>query len=259
MKKLYILLFFPLFLFSKIQAITYFPLESHMLKKITQDEFKIREISSRYIEEYRELPSSEISKLSDAKVYFHFGLEIEKKYLKLLKNKNPNLIDVDISKNIEKINANPYIWMDPFLMRDIAKNIYETVISLDKANEILYKNNYEKFLDEIDETFLKVKQIFNNSQTTSIYVLDDYWEYFAKRFRIKTIKREKKYLNIVEIPDLVKSTQKLDIKKILFSDNQDYNIILSISSNLNVKALEDDIFKDNWQLNLVNLAQNLSK
>lgn len=259
MKKIYILLFFPLFLFSKIQAITYFPLESHMLKKITQDEFKIREISSRYIEEYRELPSSEISKLSDAKVYFHFGLEIEKKYLKLLKNKNPNLIDVDISKNIEKINANPYIWMDPFLMRDIAKNIYETVISLDKANEILYKNNYEKFLDEIDETFLKVKQIFNNSQTTSIYVLDDYWEYFAKRFRIKTIKREKKYLNIVEIPDLVKSTQKLDIKKILFSDNQDYNIILSISSNLNVKALEDDIFKDNWQLNLVTLAQNLSK
>lgn len=259
MKKIFFILFFPLFLFSKIQVVTYFPLESHIVKKIAQDEVKIREISNRFIEQYHELPSSEISKLSNGTVYFHFGLDVENEYLKLLKNKNSQIIDANLSLNIEKINNNPYIWTDPFLMRDIAKNIYETLSSIDKNNSSFYKTNYERFLDEIDEAFLKVKQKINSSEVTAVYVFDDYWEYFAKRFRIKTIKKEKKYLNISEIPELIKFTQKQNITKILYLSNQDYNNILSISSNLNIKAIEDDIFQSNWQLNLVNLAQNISK
>lgn len=259
MKKIFFLMLFPLFLFSKIQVVTYFPLESHIVKKIAHDEVKIREISNRFIEQYHELPSSEISKLANADIYFHFGLDVEKEYLKLLKAKNPNIIDANLSSNIEKIESNPYIWTDPFLMREIAKNIYDTLVFNDKKNSSLYKINYERFLDEIDETFLKIKQKINSSEITAIYVFDDYWEYFAKRFRIKTIKKEKKYLNISEIPELIKFTQKQNITKILYLSNQDYNNILSLSSNLNIKAIEDDIFQSTWQLNLINLAQNISK
>ena len=147
--------------------------------------------------------------------------------------------------------------MDPLLLRDIAKNIYEALVLMDKNKADFYKKNYETLLDEIDNTFLKIKQKLTNSEVNTIYVLDDYWEYFTKRFRIKTIKREKKFLNILEIPELVTFTQKKDIKKILFLDNHDYNYALSISSNLNIKMIEDNIFQDNWQTNILNLTENL--
>jgi len=254
-----LILFFPLFLSAKFQAITYFPLETHIVKKIAQNEVKIREISSRFIHEYKELPFSEISRLSNAKVFFHFGLDVEKRYEKIIKERNPQIIIVDLSLNIDRIDENPYIWTDPFLVRVMAKNLYEALIQIDKTNTSLYKKNYEKFLQEIDDTYLKIKQKFNTSEVNSVYVLDDYWEYFTRRYRIKTVKREKNFLNIAEIPDLIKFTQKNSIKNILFYSNYDYNVALSISSNLNIKMIEDSIFKDNWQINLLTLTDQLIK
>lgn len=254
-----IFLLVPLSLFSKYQVVTYFPLESSIVRKIAQDEVKIREITHRFTQKEQKLPYSEISKLSNAKIYFHFGLDIENNYAKLLKAENPELIVVDLSSNIEKIDNNPYIWMDILAIREIAKNVYESLILIDKYKAEFYKRNYEIFLDEIDNTFLRIKNKLNSSEINTVYVFDDYWEYFARRFRIKTIKREKRFLNINEIPQLMDYTQKMDVKKVLFLDDHDYNIALSLGSNLNIKFVEDNIFEDNWQINLLNLTDNLLK
>ena len=259
MLKILFLLFFPLFLFSKVQILTYFPLESHIVKKIAQKEVVTREISNRYLPEFRKIPSSEVSRLSNSKIYFHFGLDVEKQYENTLKERNPNLIIVDMSKGVDKLNNNPYIWMDPFTMRIVAKNIYEAFIEIDKANESFYKENYEKFLDEIDDTFLKIKQKMSGSEVTTIYAFDDYWDNFANRFRLDIIKQEKKYLNIADISKTQEFTQNKNIKKLLFYRGMDYNIALSFSSNLNLEIIEDDIFDDKWQFNLLNLSQNLFK
>ena len=50
-----------------------------------------------------------------------------------------------------------------------------------------------------------------------------------------------------------------NIKKLLFSQYDNKDFILSISSNLNLQTIDDDIFNQQWQLNLLNLAQNLTK
>ncbi|MDY0052780.1 MAG: zinc ABC transporter substrate-binding protein [Aliarcobacter sp.] len=259
MSKIIFLLFFPLFLFSKVQILTYFPLEAQLVKKIAQIEAVPREITNRYLPEFRKIPSSEISRLSNSKIYFHFGLDVEKQYENILKEKNPNLIIVDMSKDVDKINNNPYIWMDPFAMRIVAKNIYEAFIEIDKNNKDFYQENYEKFLDEIDDTFLKIKQKMAGSDVTTIYSFDDYWDYFSNRFRVNIIKKEKKYLNVTDVSTTLEFTQNKNIKKLLFYRGMDYNIALSLSNNLNVKIIEDDIFADKWQFNLLNLSQNLFK
>lgn len=259
MFKIFFLLLFPLLSFSKNYVLTYFPLETHLINKIAQKEIKVREISSRYLSSYQELPPSEISKLSNAKIYFHFGLDVEEKYAEILLKQNPNLIVIDISANVNKIDKNPYIWTDPLNLRVVAKNIYEAFVKIDKYKEPYYRENYEKFLDEIDETFLRIKQKLNGSEIQYIYVFNDFWEYFAKRFGIITIHREKRYLNISEIPQMNEFARNKNITKILFSrdDNQDF--VISISENLSLKAIEDDIFNNSWQLNILNLVQNITK
>lgn len=258
MLKIVFILLLPLLLFSKMQVITYFPLETYFLNKIALNEIKTREISSRYLETYTELPLSEVSRLSNAKIFFHFGLDIEKKYAQILLKQNPNLIVVDISSNVNKIDNNPYIWTDPLNLRVISKNIFDTFVKYDKGNENYYKQNYEKFLDEIDETFLKIKQKLNSCDIQYVYVFDNYWDYFAKRFGIVTIKREKRYLNISEIPKMSELTKDKNIKKLLFSKNDNHEYILSLTKNLNLSGVEDDIFNNTWQLNLINLTQNLA-
>lgn len=259
MIKILFLLLFPLFLFSKYQVVTYFPLESNIVKKIAQNEIRTREITNRFIPIYKELPYSEASRLSNARIYFHFGLEVEKAYGKLLKERNPEIIEIDLSLGVQKLDNNPYFWTDPFALRDVSKKIYETLVKYDKYEAEYYKKNYEKFLEEIDETFLKMKRKLASSDVYAIYVYDDYWEYFANRFRIKTFKRPKEHINITEIEKLIDFKNKENITKILFFEEKDHNVVLSLSSNLNIKAVEDDIFKDNWQINLLELANNLTK
>lgn len=259
MLKIIFMLLLPLLLFSKIQVVTYFPLESNLINKIALQEIKTRELRTRYLDTFAEIPQSELIKLSNSSIYFHFGLEIEKKYAELLLKQNPNLIVVDLSTNVEKINNNPYIWMDPFNMRIVAKNIYNAFVKIDKYKEPYYKQNYEKFLDEIDDTFLKIKQKFHAVDIQNIYVFDNYWDYYAKRFRISTYAREKRYLNIKEIAQINEFIKDKNIKKLLFSQNSNYDYIRTLNSNMNVEAVEDNIFGDIWQLNLLNLTQNLTK
>ncbi|MBU0925506.1 zinc ABC transporter substrate-binding protein [bacterium] len=259
MLKIFFILFLPLFLFSKIQIVTYFPLETKIVKKIAQKEVVTREITARYLPTFRNIPKSEVSRLSNSKIYFHFGLDVEKEYEKILKEVNPNLIVVDMSKDVDKLGNNPYFWTDPFTLRVVAKNIYEAMIQIDKQKTDFYKENYENFLEEVDDTFLKIKQKIYGSEVLEVYAFDDYWDYFANRFRIKIVKKEKKYLNITEIPSAVQFTKDRNIKKLLYYNGMDYNVALSLSSNLNVEILEDDIFGDIWQLNLINFSQNLFK
>ena len=259
MLKIFFILFLPLALFSKIQIVTYFPLETHIVKKIAQKEAVPREITGRYLSTFRKIPKSEISRLANAKIYFHFGLDVEKEYEKVLKEANPNLIVVDLSKNVEKIGTNPYFWTDPFAMRIVAKDIYEICIKFDKSKESFYKKNYENFLDEIDQTFLKIKQKTYGSEVLEVYAFDDYWDYFASRFRIKIIKKEKKYLTVSQIPSLIEYSRDKNIRKLLFYQGMDYNVALSLSNNLSLEIVEDNIFGDAWQLNLLEFSNNLFK
>lgn len=252
-------IFFPLLLFSKAYVLTYFPMETHLINKIAQKEINIKEISGRYLETYRELPPSEVSRLANAKIFFHLGLDVEKKYAEVLLKQNPDLIVVDLSSNVNKIGNNPYIWTDPLNLRIVAKNIYDTFVKYDKNKESYYKENYEKFLDEIDQTFLKIKRKLNSCEVEYVYVFNDFWEYFAKRFRITTIKREKRLLNASEVSQLNEYTKDKNITKLLFSKDDKQDFITSLTKNLNINAIEDDIFNDFWQLNILDFAQHIAE
>lgn len=257
MKKLLFLIFLPVFLFAKYQVVTFFPLETHIVKKIAKQEAQIIEITHRYTEKFHELSPSEIAKLSKSRLYFHFGMKVEQSYADILEKNNPKLLVVDLSKNIEKIGNNPYIWTDPFILKKVAKNIYDTVVLIDKKNEIFYKKNYNTFLDEIDETFFKIMQNFNKSDINSLYAIDDYWDYFAKRFRLELIKKERKTFSTLELKKIVEKDQDNSANKILFRDNEDYKIAFTLAANLNIKVVENDIFNEDWQENLFNLTTGI--
>lgn len=255
MKKVLLTLFFlPAFLFAKFQVTTYFPLETRLIKTIAQNEVRIKEITTRYSHKLKVLPTSEILRLSSVNIYFHLGLDVEKEYATILLKKNPTLKVVDLSKNIKKIDNNPYIWMDPLLLKKIVTNLYNEICLIDKFNIKKYKKNYDALISEIDKTFLYIKEDFYKSEVYNIYVFDDHWNYFASRFRVNLYKREKKYLNITKLHDTIKFTEKSNIKKLLFASNNTYNIAKSYEKNLHIPAIEHDIFEENILLNLKKLS-----
>jgi len=258
-KKLLLILAFPIFLFAKIQVTTYFPLETQFVKKIGKNEVEVYEITHRYSDNYIEIPKSALNKLSSSKLFFHFGLNIERDYAKILKEKNSAISIIDLSKNIQKIDLNPYIWTDPFATRDIAKNIFESLIEVDKRNKDFYKKNYQELLNEIDKTFLTILQNLNKSKVNSFYAIENYWDYFANRFRLEVIKKDKKAFSTNELKDLSKTYEDKDINKLLYCYSKDEKLANTLAKSLKAKPIENDIFNEDWETNLINLANSITR
>ena len=260
MKKLILfILIFPLFLSAKIQVTTYFPLETQFIKKIAKQEVEVAQISHRFSKSYSELPPSGLKKLSSSKIFFHFGLDIENDYEKVLKQNNQQIIVVNLSKNIPKLGLNPYIWMDPFAIKIVAKNIFDSLVEIDIKNQQFYKKNYEEFLNEIDEAFLTILQNLNKSKVNSFYAIDDYWDYFANRFRLEVIKKDKKMFSTNELKDLSNTYKNKDTNKLLYCYPKDQNRASTLARSLNAKPVENDIFNEDWQTNLINLSNSIIK
>lgn len=263
MYKILILLVLPLLLFSRFQITTHMPFEALLIKKIAENNVRIRVLSKDYSPKTKELKYSEISKFANTSAYFHFSMDVEKKYEEMLKKVNPKLKTVDMSKGITKIEkgniSNPYVWTDPILLREIAKNIYTEIIAMDPKNKDQYRRNYEIFLNELDELFLKIREKLYSSEIYNIYVFDKHWAYFANRFGLNLYTRKKAIVKADEINPLVSFVDKNDIRAILVAKDSSYNYAVSIAGYTKIAIKSNDVYNEFVLSNLWDLSKELAE
>lgn len=263
MYKILILLVLPLLLFSRLQLTTHMPFEAFIIKKIAQNHVRTWVLTTSYSDKTLDLKYSDLSKYAGTRAFLHFNLDIEKEYIKKLRKVNPKLQTVDMSAGINKLSfngkENNYVWTDPILLRDIAKNIYGTLVEFDQYNKENYKRNYEIFLNELDESFLKIREKLYTSDLYNIYVFDEFWAYYANRFGINLYRRPKSIVSASQINDLVSYTNKNDIKAILVTKDVTYTYAKSIAGNANLFIKTNDIFNEFVLSNIWELSKELSK
>lgn len=204
-----------------------------------------------------------LKKLSKADVFFTVGMKIEEKFLNDLKQRNKNLEFYDISKGINKIKMsngefNPYVWTDPLNVRIMAKNILNKLIALDPKNEMFYEKNFVKFCEELDSLYLKIKLLFDNTNF-SIYVVDDFWDYYIRRFGFREYKYPNRILQANELPTFIEQSKKRDSKIFLVDPKTLRTVERSITINSHAKVIYTNIFKHEWMGRLYKLSEDIKK
>lgn len=262
MKKIliYFLLFSSLSFANKTILVTISPI-NYFIKQIVKNTIKIETLysSGKFDFTYRKL---ELLQLSKTKVYFTIGLKEEEKYKDLLLAYNPKLNIVDLSKNIEILlddtgTLNPYIWMDPLRVRIIVKNIFEEIVKLDPNNKNFYQKNYNNFLKDIDEIFLKIKKKFYTT-SDSIFILKNYWYYYLNRFEVDSYSLENRILKADEIIDFRYNSKLHQTKTLLVEKGFNYVIERSISLGSNTSNIvRNDIYTYDWKKNISTLTNEL--
>jgi zinc transport system substrate-binding protein len=263
MLKFFILLCLPLLAFSRLHITVNFPLEEFLVKKIGQNNVRIKTITNKYKENILEFRKSEYKKFSNANIYFYFDLKSGREYADKLKQYNKDIVLVNLSSNIKKLKLNnklnPYIWMDPIRVRVIVKDIYKVLSTIDKRNKNFYKMQLEDFLNEIDELFLKTKRKLFESENYNFFVYDEYWQYYAKRFRLNLYSKDKRHLRAHEIKDINSQVKKYNINSLVISPDTNNSIAQSISGNTNIKIKKHDIFESVWFYNINQLTSIIAK
>jgi zinc transport system substrate-binding protein len=315
MKKfLLLMLFISTSLFSKEITVSIVP-QKYFVEKITGDKFNVNVmVKPGFSPAVYEPKPSQMRTIAKSSVYFSIGVPFESVWLEKFKNANKNLLVVDTSKGIEKIEMaahehhgeeghdghdghddhkkhddhkdhghdeheehkeeghddheghdhsglDPHIWLDPILVKQQAKNIYDTLVKLDAKNTVYYKTNYEAFLKELDELDHELHEILEPYEHKEFMVFHPSWGYFSKRYHLEQISieiqgKEPKPAQLVE---LVKEAKLHNIKIVFVAPQFSQKGAKTISKNINGNVATIDPLESDWKNGLLKTAKEIAK
>lgn len=137
--------------------------QAFFVKKIAGDTLNINILATNIHKPKSK--SNSMKKLEKSELYFTIGLEFEKNLIDKLEQKFPKVKIIDMQKDIPlaktsssnpKEILDPFTWLDPILVQNIALNTYNAIVQKYPQNKSLYKHNLDKFLTELDVLNLQI-------------------------------------------------------------------------------------------------------
>ena len=232
---------------------------------------------------------SQMVHISKADIYFPIGFGFEDTWLEKFANQNKNMKFVEMTKGIKKImmkkhnhhhgdehenhdehehhkdevkyKEDPHTWTSPKNVKIMAKNIYDTLVQIDASNKEYYLNNYNKFLEEINQTDEKIKAIFSKIEKNSKFmVFHPAWGYFAKDYNLVQfpIEVEGKEPKPKMLKRIIQEAKKENIKAIFTQSEFSDKSAKVIADELKIKVIKETPLATNWSQNLIHVANTIA-
>lgn len=161
----------------------------------------------------------------------------------------------------EHHGLDPHIWLEPTLVKIQAKNIYEALVKVDKANASFYKTNLDKFLKELDSLDEELHNILKSYEHKAFMVFHPSWGYFSKRYDLKqiSIEIEGKEPKPAQLVKLVDEAKEHNIKIVFVAPQFSQKGAKTISKSINGNVAVIDPLAENWDENLIKVAKEIAK
>jgi zinc transport system substrate-binding protein len=227
---------------------------------------------------------SQMKELSHANIYFLMGVEFEDAWIDRLKTQNPHLTFINSAKGIKRIpmvahhhhdadhdadhnedkeegHLDPHIWTAPANIRIIAKNIYTTLISVDKKNASYYKKNFEAFNKKLDTIDKKIGTILKDvPKGTAFMVFHPAWGYFAKEYNLRQLPIEVagKEPKPKELMQLIKIAKKEKVNAIFAEPEFSDKSAKIMAKELHLKVIKVSPLQKQWDKQLILMAKTIA-
>ncbi|MEA2019490.1 MAG: zinc ABC transporter substrate-binding protein [Campylobacterota bacterium] len=236
---------------------------------------------------------SQMKDIAKADIYFSIGVEFENSWLPKFANQNRKMKILNISNGIGKMEMvkrkhhkkeyqeehhekhheedegdhdkhhsfDPHVWTSPNNVKIIAKNILTHLVEIDKINKKYYEKNYRKFIQSIDDTDKKIKNILKDTKRGAKFMIfHPAWGYFAKQYHLTQIpiEAEGKSPKPKEIIKLINNAKKQNIQAILTAPEFSDKIAKQIANELNISVVPISALNPKWSENLIRLAKIVS-
>jgi zinc transport system substrate-binding protein len=152
------------------------------VKKIGKDKVDVSIIVPNGMEPHDFEPTAkQIIDLQKADAIFVNGVGFESWINKL---NSVTIVDLSRDLPLEKNTqtSNPHIWLDPLLVKLQAKNILNSLNSLDPQNKLYYNNNFVQFTNHLDKLNVDIISNLTNCKLHDFLSFHDAFGYFANRY-----------------------------------------------------------------------------
>ena len=236
---------------------------------------------------------SVVADLQKSAVYFTIGLEIEA----ILAQKFKGIKIVDISEGIAKINdahehnhahdshshgdshahdshesdshksheshsrKDPHIWLDPILVKTLAKNITNTLSKLYPQNAKFYAKNLADFETELDSLHTQISSILSQSKHKKFIIYHPSLSYFALRYNLTQIPVEilGKEPKAKDLQALITLAKKEQIRTIFVQAGFAQKSDKTRAKELGANVAQINHLSDEWDKQMLHIAQKIAE
>ncbi len=270
----------------------------YFVEKIAGQQFKINVTlpPGQSPATYEPLPK-QMEMLNHALVYFRIGLPFEKKWLNKIASANKNIKVVDLTQGIilknkkkhfqkklsysnhfddeqkneqdkqkgeqkkthEHGENDPHVWLNPFLVKQMAQMIYENLSDLKPNQEQIYKKNLNIFLKELDKVSSEISNQLKHLKQREIFVFHPAWGYFCDAFDLKqiAIEKEGKSPTAKELISVLNILKEKKAKTIFVQPEFNYSEIKTIAREINADVVKINPLAEHYLENLRDIADKI--
>ncbi|HHW4613281.1 TPA: metal ABC transporter solute-binding protein, Zn/Mn family [Campylobacter coli] len=237
--------------------------QAFFVKKIAGDTLNINILSTNIHKPKSK--SNPMKKLEKSELYFTIGLEFEKKLTDKLEQKFPKVKIIDMQKDtpLAKTSSSdseeildPFTWLDPILVQNIALNTYNALVQKYPQNKSLYKHNLDKFLTELDVLNLQISSKLQKVKNKEFITYHPAWSYFSKRYNLVQnyeAALEKKLKN-EDLKNLGKLIKEKNIKVVFVQTRFPENAAKTLAKECDAKIYKIDHLSYDWENELLKTA-----
>lgn len=217
--------------------------------------------------------------ISKAKIWFTIGIDFERALLPKVKSMYTGLKIVDTKQGVkyrfleehsdeeDEIHSakeeikDPHIWLGYEQAKIILKNILEALKELSPENKVSFQENYNKYINEIDNTFELLFKELNPFKGKTIIVYHPAFGYFLDNFGIKqkAFEIRGKEPTQKEIVALIKEAKKEKVKVIFVQKQFSRTAAEKIAKAIDGEAVEIDPLAQNWLQNIKYMGESILK
>lgn len=149
-----------------------------------------------------------------------------------------------ISDALPVNDDNPHYWVDPILVKDIARIIYDKIITIYPKNKDFYLKNLNNFNKKINDLDNLIKKELSKYRKKEIIAYHPSFHYFFKRYGIKVLsyieEGEGKEPSIKKISEVINLIKDKNIKYIVKEPFVNSPILDTIQRETKVKIVNMD-------------------
>ncbi len=224
-------------------------------------------------------------RLAQAPAFFRIGVPFESVWSTRIVSANKNMTIVDTHKGVGLIDMenmldhgslheetsrhshtgnnrkDPHIWTDPKIVKVVAKNIKEALIELIPNRKKTFEGNYEKFVEDLNNLDLQIKETLRPVQQRKFIVFHPSWGYFAKAYGLSQIavEIEGKEPGSRSLGKIMQLGKELGIKVVFVQKQFSKTAAQKIADALGARVEAVDPVAEDYLENLLVVAKTFSK
>lgn len=225
----------------------------------------------------------QLKKLQDADMYFRIGhISFEKSQMDKLSTINSKMKIVDTSLGInllslvdhhhedeetheyedehEEENGNdPHVWLSPVLVKVQAQHIYKALMEYSPENKEYFTQNYNQFIDDLDDLDNNLKEAFLPIKGQTILVFHPAFGYLADAYGFKqeAIEIEGKDPSPVQLQNIIDEAKKDNIKVIFVQSQFSTKNAEAVAQEIGGAVVKIDPLVKDYFLNLKSMATTI--